>query len=285
MNYNDIINQRLQRYLPETVDDESDALKEILQEIILNALADSKFFDKAAFHGGTSLRIVYGLRRFSEDLDFILKQPDRDFYWQPFFDAIEKRCEMFGVHPELKDKSKVDNVVKKMFFKDNSIGKILNLNFHHHPEKKLMIKLEIDVEPPAGSIFETRFLDFPIDYAVDVQDLESNFANKLHAILCRKFEKGRDWYDLLWYATQKARPNLILLSNAINQQGPWAGEAIQVTSPWLIETLENKIQTVNWQRAAEDVVSFLRGPDRDTLELWSEEFFLNKIKIIQAYLD
>lgn len=284
MNYNETINDRLKNYASATSEDEADALKEILQEIILNALADAHFFDRAAFHGGTSLRIIYGLRRFSEDLDFILKEPDSNFHWQPFFDAIVTRCELFGIYPELRDKSKVDNAVKKMFFKDNSIGKILDVNFHHHPGKKLMIKLEIDVEPPAGSDFETKFLAFPLDYAIDVQNIESNFANKLHAILCRKYEKGRDWYDFLWYLKQQITPNFTLLSNAANQQGPWAGQNINANPEWLLGALEQKINSTNWDKAMIDVKPFLRGPDRDTLKLWESAFFQEKRRSLAGYL-
>ena len=85
---NDIIKSRLDSYTLETVEDEEDALKEILQEIILFGLSRNEFISVAAFHGGTSLRILHQLPRFSEDLDFILKQPDPNFDWLDSANAI-----------------------------------------------------------------------------------------------------------------------------------------------------------------------------------------------------
>jgi hypothetical protein len=90
--------------------------------------------------------------------------------------------------------------------------------------KKLNIKLEIDTNPPKGSVVETRFLDFPLDSAIAVQDLQSNFAGKCHALLCREYIIGRDWFDFTWYVNRKIKPNLLFLTNAIAQQGPWAGK-------------------------------------------------------------
>ncbi|MEN8218843.1 MAG: nucleotidyl transferase AbiEii/AbiGii toxin family protein [Pseudomonadota bacterium] len=147
-----IIHERLNAYSATTVEEEQDALKEILQEIILNALSEAHFFDEAFFHGGTCLRIVYNLQRFSEDLDFMLKRVDPDFRWQPYQKAIIEVCKQYGILPEIKDKGKAGTSIQKMFVKDNSIGKILDLSFKHHPDKKFTIKLEIDINPPAGSM-------------------------------------------------------------------------------------------------------------------------------------
>jgi predicted nucleotidyltransferase component of viral defense system len=275
--YNTIINERLNAYQPETVEEESDALKEILQEIILNGLSNANFFDEAIFHGGSCLRIIHHLPRFSEDLDFLLKQVNPDFRWQPYQKAIEKTCQQYGIVPEIKDKSKVGTSIQKMFFKDNSIGKLLKLSFKHHPQKKLTIKLEIDINPPAGSTTEMKFLDFPLDFPVEIQDLSSSFASKSHALLCRTYVKGRDWYDFLWYLKKSVKPNWLLLSHALNQQGPWAGKTIDVTPSWYLKSLENKIKQIDWTAAKKDIYPFLRNPERKTLAFWNSDFFLEKL--------
>lgn len=203
-----IIEQRLNEYEINTENQQENALKEIMQEIILSALAETNFFDIGIFYGGTSLRIFYGLERFSEDLDFLLKQPNPNFKWQPYLEAIKQKCIFYGIYPEVDDKSKMTDTIKKMFLKDNSIVKILNLSFKRtHRNRKIRIKLEIDTNPPAGSKIETKFLDFPLKSSIDVQDLPSNFANKSHALLCRKYEKGRDWYDFHWYVSKQVIPN------------------------------------------------------------------------------
>lgn len=105
--FNYIIQNRLDEYQYNNKEDEVHALKEICQEIILYALAESDFFEKAAFHGGTALRILYKSPRFSEDLDFLLKEPDPKFKWKRFLDRVYKSCQQFGLEPEIKDKSEL----------------------------------------------------------------------------------------------------------------------------------------------------------------------------------
>jgi hypothetical protein len=279
-----IIYERLKKYSPKTFEEENYALKEILQEIILCALSETEFFKYAIFQGGTSLRIFYNIGRFSEDLDFILKHPNIHFKWQPFLQAIKNTCNQYGVVLEIIDKSKAGSSVQKILLKNNSIVKFLNLSFHDHLEQKLTIKLELDVNPPAGSNSEIKFLDFPFAAEIELQDLSSNFAGKSHALLCRKYIKGRDWYDFLWYITKEIKPNFIFLSNAINQLGPWAGQNISVTPTWYISELEKKIYSINWPKASDEVFVFLNEQDRKTLKLWGIPFFLDRINKLKDIL-
>jgi len=279
-----IITERLQKYSIQSAEAEKDALKEILQAIILYGLSGTEFFEEALFQGGTALRILHNLQRFSEDLDFILKKPNPDFKWQPFLRAIEDVCKEFGIVSEVIDKSKSDHTVQKMILKDNSIVKFLNLSFHHHFEKKLTIKLKIDTNPPAGSTSEIKFLDFPLAFMVEAQDLPSNFAGKSHALLCRKYMKGRDWYDFLWYVSKEISPNFVFLSNAINQQGPWAGQNIQVTGQWYLAALQEKIKIIDWEKAADEVAPFLNKSDRTTLKLWGKPFFQDRLEKLNRIL-
>lgn len=275
---NNIIQDKLDSYKCKTREDEINSLKEISQEIILFALAESNFFEKAAFHGGTALRILYNLPRFSEDLDFLLKESDQSFKWKIFLDKVMETCHSFGLELELKDKSELKKTnIPKIFLKQDSLGKLLNLNFKHNPKEKLSIKLEIDINPPAYSEFELKYIDFPTDYAIIAQNLPSSFASKLHALLCRPFIKGRDWYDFLWYTKKNIMPNLKHLQAALFQIGPWQNQKLNIDNKWLKIQLEEKIKQLDWNKVKDDVKPFLNEFDRNSLKLWSAEFFLNKL--------
>ncbi|HEU5280921.1 MAG TPA: nucleotidyl transferase AbiEii/AbiGii toxin family protein [Gammaproteobacteria bacterium] len=274
----DIIEKRLKSYKTETPEDEQHALKEILQEIAIYALSEAGFFEKAIFHDGTALRILHELPRFSEDLDFMLKEPDVNFNWEPYLNVLTETFEQFGIQPEITDKSRVDAAVKKMFLKDDSIGKLIKLSFKHHPGKKHLIRFEIDANPPSGSISEIKFLEFPLDFSLVAHDLTSSFAGKCHALLCRGHIKGRDWYDFSWYVSNKITPNFIFLQAAIDQQGPWKNQSIQITPEWFYRAMSEKIQSIDWKFAANDVETFLNRQHRKTLALWSDAFFMSKLE-------
>ena len=185
----------------------------------------------------------------------------------------------FGLKSEVLDKGHMDQRVKKAVLKDNAIANQLNLSFYRgHAGRKLNIKLEIDINPPGGSNYEYTYLDFPLDFEVCHQDLSSNFALKIHALLCRTYLKGRDWYDFSWYVTQKVQPNLPHLQAALYQYGPWEGRHITVDNDWLRTTLLEKIAAVDWQQAAADVERFLNMTERKSLRLWNERFFQAKVQ-------
>lgn len=274
----DLIQKRLSSYHSSGPVEEENALKEILQEIILFALWQADFFEVAAFQGGTSLRTLHGLSRFSEDIDFILLESDPSFSWKPYLAKLTETCEEFGVSPEALDKNQMDRNVRTAIIKDDSIANQLNLSFMNNPGgRKLKIKLEIDCNPPAGSGFEYTYLDFPVDFEVCHQDLSSNFALKIHALLCRRYLKGRDWYDFSWYISQGVTPNLVLLKNALEQFGPWQGEVLKPGREWLVRTLGEKIASIDWKQAAVDVERFLKPLEQKSLSLWSERFFNSKL--------
>jgi hypothetical protein len=274
----DLIQQRLERYQAGNAVEEEQALKEILQEVALYALWRADFFEIAAFQGGTSLRILHGLPRFSEVLDFILKRPDENFAWTAFLNPLVEGLETFGLKSEVLDKGRMDQRVRKALLKDNSVARQLRLGFYEGPaDRKLSIKLEIDINPPEGSGYEYRYLDFPLDFEVCQQDLSSNFALKIHALLCRPFLKGRDWYDFNWYVKQGVSPNLGLLRAALEQYGPWQGRVLAVDRQWLEDTLREKIATIDWTAAADDVRRFLKPVEQESLRLWSNRFFQSKL--------
>ena len=275
----ELIQRRLDSYKATGPVEEEQAIKEILQEIALYALWRVGFFEVAAFQGGTSLRILHKLPRFSENLDFILKEPNPEFAWGGYLEPLLEGLQEFGLKSEVLDKSHMDQRVKKALLKDNSIANQLNLAFYRGPAgQKINIKLEIDVNPPQGSGYEYTYLDFPLDFEVCHQDLSSNFALKIHALLCRTYLKGRDWYDFSWYVTQKIPPNLPHLQAALYQYGPWAGQSITVDKDWLSNVILKKVAAVDWQDAVADVERFLNTMERQSLKLWNERFFRNKLE-------
>lgn len=276
----ELIKERLRRYAAANPLEEENAVKEILQEIALYALWRSDFFDVALFQGGTSLRILHGLPRFSEDLDFLLRAPDPQFDWSPYLRTLTEVAAEFGVKLEAQPPARMDKAIHAALLKNDSIANQLDLSFAGQDRRKtIRIKLEIDVNPPLGSGEATSFLDFPLDYEVRHQDLPSNFALKIHALLCRGFLKGRDWFDFSWYVSRDIAPNLALLRNALIQAGPWAGDhTIAVDIAWLEAALSSAIAKIDWIEAGEDVARFLRPAELRSVDLWSERFFLAKVE-------
>lgn len=281
-----IIEKRLQHYQPKTQRDELNALKEIIQEVVLCGLSKADFFNHAAFQGGSCLRIIHNLNRFSEDLDFILCEPNKSFVWQPFLQALHQEFLLYGLEVEVIDRSKVDKVIKQAFLKDSSFGKVLLLSHPRSSEdkQKIKIKLEIDTNPPAGSTFTTHFLNFPYSFALQAQDLPSLFASKCHALLCRSYAKGRDWYDFCWYVSHKVIPNFVHLAKACEQAGPWSSQSVPSSPQWLITQLNDKASSIDWEQAKNDITNFLTPHEREHLNVWGNEFFLATINKLANYL-
>lgn len=270
-----IIEERIRQYNPANKQEELNAIKEIAQEIALLGLSRTDFFKHAAFQGGTCLRIAYGLPRFSEDLDFILFLPNSHFKWQNYLHEIQVEFEAFGLALEIKDRSEVSNAVKKAFLKETSFGKVLQLSYKRDRSdtQAIQIKLEIDTNPPLGSEFEPKLLEFPTPFSIVSQSIPSLFSGKLHALLCRGFVKGRDWYDFIWYVTRKSPIHYGFLKEALFQTGPWLGQTIQIDRQWVCEELKRKVQTIDWKQAVKDVEVFIKPREQQSLDLWNASFF------------
>ena len=279
----ELIRQRLASYNARDALEEEQAIKEILQEVALYSLWRGGFFEIAAFQGGTSLRILHRLPRFSEDLDFILREPNAAFDWSDYLKPLLTGLTEFGLKSEVLDKSKMDRNIREALLKNDSISNQLNLRFNQgRNSPTLKIKLEIDINPPAESNFAYTYLDFPLDFEVCHQDLPSNFALKIHALLCRPYLKGRDWYDFNWYIKQNVQPNLQHLQAALNQFGPWKGQQQVINTRWVVDKLNEKIPTIDWKAAAADVERFLGPAERESLKLWSARFFATKAAQLAA---
>jgi len=271
-----VLSARLRDYAPASAVEQENVLQELMQHYVLTSLSRAGLFAEAMFHGDTCLRIVHAMNRFSEDLDFLLKEPSPSFRWQRYLESVRKDCAQEGIPFEVQDKSQAGMAVQKAFLKTDSVGKVLTLElpFERHRPRKIRIKLEIDINPPAGSTFTTSYITFPVTTPMTTQSLESGFALKLHALFCRSYVKGRDWYDFVWYVARKTSPDLALLGQALRQQGPWAGQQITVTMGWVRENMEAAIRRIDWTAARDDVQRFVPLREQEGLRAWSAEFFL-----------
>lgn len=281
----DLIHDRLEQYnSPDRVAEEN-AVKEICQEIALAALSRSDFFRVGAFMGGTCLRILHGLRRFSEDLDFVLRTPDSKFDWQPYLRAIEEEFAAFGLSCTAIDRSQADQTVKKAFLKEDSFGQVLQLQYPRNRShiQKVRIKLEIDTNGPKGAQYETIPLNYPYPFAITAYDLPSLFAGKCNAIFTREYTKGRDWYDFLWYVRRQVGVNYELLQAALRQAKGDSGSQ-SLNGRWLAAELRQEISKVDWVEARADVDRFLSTQERPSLDLWGPELFLSVTDKLEAYL-
>jgi len=275
-----IIQQRLASYHCRTEIEEQHALREITQEVVLAALGRGDFFKHALFQGGTCLRIFYGLNRFSEDLDFLLRRPDATFQLKEHLHHLTNDLTAYGYHVDITDRGKANAAIKKAFLKDSSLGKVIDLRHPNRtgPLAAIRIRLEVDTNPPKGSGEDLMYLDFPFVAAVAAQDKPSLFAGKLHALLCREFVKGRDWYDFLWYTAQGIGINYEFLSSALDQLGPWQGQGVVADKAWVVRELRKKIASLDWRRAVEDVRRFIRANEQPSLDLWSANLFLHQLE-------
>lgn len=278
-----LIQTRLKSYRCRTAQEEEQALREMTQEVILAALGRTEFFSNVAFLGGTSLRILYGLNRFSEDLDFALLKPFAKFELQPFLVKVKEELKAYGFKLEILDRSRADNIVQKAFLKDDSIGRVLQLQHlqANRSMKKISIKLEVDTNPPLGAVVEAKILNFPFLSSMAAYELPSLYAGKLHALLCREYIKGRDWYDFLWYVARQCPINLPLLQAALYQAGPWKNTHLDVNLEWVRRSLRTKINTIDWKQAVLDVQRFLKPEEIPSLSLWSKDIFTSQVDQIQ----
>ena len=282
-----IIQERLDAYQCQTAQAEENALREITQEVILAALSRTDFFKKSAFQGGTALRILYSLQRFSEDLDFVLKEPRTAFQLKPYLDLMSLELQAYGYEFEIVDREQASSAVKKAFLKDDSLVKVVRLKYlkSDRSQRHLKIKIEVDANPPAGSHFKLHYLTFPFSYAVTAQDMPSLFAGKSHALLCREYLKGRDWYDFIWYVSRKTPVNFDVLSSALNQQGPWRNQRLNVNLQWYVAQIKKKIEATNWPQARDDVMPFVKPGEQSSLDVWSADFFMDCLQKWQANLN
>lgn len=276
----DAIARMLEKYEPVTLEDNTRALREILQEVALLGLWRSRFFEKAAFYGGTALRILYELDRFSEDLDFSLLEPREDFDLSRYSHALQKELEAFGFSVQVNRVDKVvDSPVQSAFLKADTMNQLLVIRTKQEildqlPRGQVLkIKLEVDTDPPPGFETHTRYLLNPIPFSVRTYVLPDLFAGKMHAVLCRRWKtrvKGRDWYDLVWYVANHPELNLSHLEQRMRQSGDWANES-PLTTESFRTLLDNTIDSLDIDQVRGEVEPFIKQPEH--LGIWSKDFF------------
>jgi predicted nucleotidyltransferase component of viral defense system len=287
---NEAIRQLLAKYEIRSLDDSIRALREIMQEIALLGLWRSKFFEKAAFYGGTALRVLHGLDRFSEDLDFSLLERNEHFDLVGYSDALERELNSFGFEVEIESRKKpAGTAIQSTFLKANTRYQMITVEFDKGlirqvpRNQKLKIKLEIDTDPASGFSTANRYLLLPVPFAVRTFSLPDLFAGKMHAVLCREWKsrvKGRDWYDLVWFAANHPEMHLSHLEQRMRQTGHWKGPST-FTPEDFHTMLTRRISHVNIDQTRREVEPFVK--DSALLALWSRDFFLDvagRIKIV-----
>ena len=279
---NEAVRQMLATYEIRSVEDSLRALREVMQEIALLGLWRSKFFENAAFFGGTALRVLYGLDRFSEDLDFSLLEKRKDFDLADYSEALKRELASFGFAVEIESRPKpASAAIQSAFLKADTRTQMITVEFDKGLVQKvprnqvLKIKLEIDVDPPPGFATEVRYLLRPVPFSVRTFTLPDLFAGKMHAVLCRGWKsrvKGRDWYDLVWFAAYHPELHLAHLEQRMRQTGHWKGPA-PLTAGDLRDLLTRRIDEVDIDQIRREVEPFVK--DAASLAIWSKEFFLD----------
>ncbi len=284
------IKTMLTKYECRAEQDYINALKEIFQEIALLGLWRAKFYEKAAFYGGSALRILYGLDRFSEDLDFTLLKKDKNFSLTPYNRAITEELSGFGFQVTVETRNKaIESPIESALIKAESKKQLIVIETPNtilgniHSMHTIKIKMEIDTNPPGKFKTEVKNILQPIPFSIKTLTQPDLFAGKIHAILCRPWQirvKGRDWYDFVWYIARNIPVNLIHLRERLIQTDAW-NRNTKLTGKDLIDLLTKKIIATDFENAKKDVVNFLN--DKRAIDLWSKEFFLDVIKKIKIF--
>jgi hypothetical protein len=234
--------------------------REYLQDRILSSLQRVGAMIPLAFHGGTALRFLYGIPRYSEDLDFALEGSADNYDLRAYLRAVQSdlTAENYPVEVGISQERAVQNGFVRFR------GLFHELDLSPHADEVLMIKVEVDTNPPAGAGLDITVVRRYSPLRLHHHDRPSLLSGKLHAILQRPYPKGRDLYDLLWYlsAPDWPSPNLLMLNNALTQTG-WPGEML-TTENWRRITLQ-RLSQLNWTTAINDVRPFLMLPEESDL--------------------
>jgi predicted nucleotidyltransferase component of viral defense system len=278
------IQSMLDRYELKTHDDYTNALREIIQEVALLGLWRSKFFEHAAFYGGTALRVLYGLDRYSEDLDFSLLKTNNSFSLGMYGESLKREISSFGFQVDFEQRRKErQTAIESAFLKANTYRQLIAIEAKEellhdlHPAGNLKIKLEVDTDPPGGFETETEYMLNPIPFSVRAYSLPDLFAGKLHAILCRRWKsrvKGRDWYDLVWYVSRYPEARLSHLEARMRQSRDYSEEA-PLSAEILNEFLHKAVADLDVEKARTEVSPFVRS--QHSLDIWSKDFFMDII--------
>ena len=262
-----IFDQMLGRYEIKTGQEKRNAINEVMQEIALAGLYRGGFFDKAAFYGGTCLRIFYGLPRFSEDMDFSLTEKNVEFDIENYFPAVIEEFKASGREVLItKKEKKVQTKVESAFLNDNT--EMYDLSFK--TEKEIKIKIEVDTDPPLGFSTEQKLSLMPFSFMTRCFTLSDLYAGKMHALIFRNYKsrvKGRDWYDFEWYVRHD-----VSLDFAHFQIRAKEFNGLDIDKEEFIKMLKEKIGTTDINVVKRDIMPFIQNPAE--LDIWSNDYFL-----------
>jgi predicted nucleotidyltransferase component of viral defense system len=277
---NNILSSMLSGYELRSDYDRKNAMKEIIQEIILCSLSRTDFFKYAAFYGGTALRIFYGLDRFSEDLDFSLKEPNDGFDLSAYLPSLENEVRSYGLNLKAEAKAKTkESFVQSAFVKGNTREQLLlfypddSISSLVPGNETVKIKFEVDTNPPPFAGYEKQYRLLPIPYEVQLYDAPSLFAGKIHAVLCRGWKnriKGRDLYDFVFYVSRKIPVNLSHLNARLADSG-FIPDGTSLTIQKIKEALCDRLTSIDYSIAKQDILPFIRNSA--SVDVWSEDFF------------
>lgn len=290
MNFDSSIKKMLENYTDNIP--MIDKIREILQQTALLGLARHQFFEHAVFYGETALRILYGLDRYSEDLDFSLIKANPDFDFSPFLEGMHQELKAMGFELDVTVRKKNnDTGIWSAFLKANTLTLLLSIHEKAkvkgiNPEQKIQIKLEIDTDPPLSHLpLESKLVMNPLPFYVGTFAIVDLFAGKMHAVLCRNWQKrikGRDWYDLIWYIQKGVPVNLAHLRERMRQTKHLQYDE-KFGEPELLERLHKRIDELDWELAKSDVSVFIA--DKSRLAPWSSQFFHDIISHLRCVDD
>ena len=180
-------------------------LKEYLQLLILDHLATTPYINKVAFIGGTNLRLIQGIDRFSEDLDFDCNDLSEDEL-MAMTNSVVQYLRQNNVEVETRDKPNPHLTAfrRNLYFPQM----LFDLGLTGHKEERLLMKIEaqdqgVQYQPVVANINKMGFF-----FGIQVPPLDVLCAMKFAAILAR--QKGRDFYDTI-FLLSKTKPNLPFL--------------------------------------------------------------------------
>ena len=274
----EMLSSLVERRHPKSMDEYDRALREVIQEFMLVGLWRGKFFEHAAFYGGTALRLLYGLDRFSEDLGFSLLKPSDDFSFEKYFGFMAAELASMGLEATFEEKSK-ESAIDSAFMKTNTRQALISIGLSPRmvsivPNNRLIkIKFEADTQPPPGFSTEVRTILEPLPIGIRSYTPACLFSSKFHAVLARAWGnrvKGRDWYDLVFFIGREIPLDLPYLQARLAASGRGVGVPLELNDA--VQLLHEKIASLDVVAAKRDVLPFVT--DRASIELWSKEFFL-----------
>ena len=259
----------VERYNPQNEEQRTNAQRETMQKIALAGLRRGGFFEHAAFYGGTCLRLVHGLKRFSEDMDFSLTEKSADIHLENFFQPIVEEFALMELPVEIQKKDKkIFGRVESAFLKEST--EAYEIKFQ--TRKMMKVKIELDTDPPLLFSTEQKILSEPYAFPIRCFTLPSLYAGKMHALVYRSWQrriKGRDWYDFEWYVNNRVPLEFTHLQERIRE---FSGKV--VTQEEFRQLLHDKLANTDIEMVKQDVLPFIYGHNSRELDFWSNEYFL-----------